>query len=139
MIGMFFLCAALNVGTVSEKLLDSIEMVESSGQGAKTPDGDNGRAIGPFQIWEPYYKDACRFQPSLSKEGTYQDCKNPVYARKVVKAYLEHYAPNKSDMVKAMIHNGGPSIEKKVGTKAYVRAFAYWKKVATFMKRKQKQ
>lgn len=33
-----------------EQILDAIERVESSGRGKNTPDGDGGKAIGPFQI-----------------------------------------------------------------------------------------
>ena len=55
-----------------EQILDAIRFVESSGRD-DVPDGDDGRAIGPFQIHEVYWRDAAAFDPDLG--GTYQDCR----------------------------------------------------------------
>jgi hypothetical protein len=74
-------------------------------------DGDNGRAIGPFQVWRAYWQDAVRFDPSIG--GRYQDCRNYAYAKKVVAAYLRGHAPsawaNRDFVTLAKIHNGGPT------------------------------
>ena len=105
-----------------DKLLNAIEMVESGGRGEATPDGDNGRAIGIFQIHEVYWKDAVAHDKTLG--GTYQDCRKAAYARRVVLAYWDRYAPQDASYeVLARIHNGGPKGYKKKAT------LSYWKKV----------
>lgn len=109
-----------------DKLLDAIEMVESSGRGEATPDGDNGRAIGPMQIHESYHGDAVAHDKTLG--GTYQDCRRSAYARKVVLAYWDRYAPSgASDEVLARIHNGGPKGHKKKAT------LSYWNKIQKYL------
>jgi hypothetical protein len=102
----------------SETLLDAIEQVESSGKGSNTPDGDNGKAIGPFQIHYVYWKDAVEYDKSLAN-GTYQKCRDPFYARKVARAYLTRYGKGKTDLQMARIHNGGPQGHKKTATQDY--------------------
>ncbi|HSG19539.1 MAG TPA: hypothetical protein VLA31_02115, partial [Burkholderiaceae bacterium] len=42
---------------VSEPVVQAVEMVESSGRGAATPDGDGGKAIGPLQWHAVAWKD----------------------------------------------------------------------------------
>lgn len=101
-------------------------MVESGGD--PTAVGDGGKAIGAFQIHIGYWKDAVAFDKTLG--GTYHDCFNPDYARRVVKAYLARYAPAGASMeTMARIHNGGCGIMKKKGTKAWHNTTAYWNKV----------
>lgn len=89
-----------------ERVLDAIEFVESGGRGADTPDGDGGLAIGPFQIHEIYWTDAVDRQPDLRERG-YTACRDPQYARAVVRAYLARYHANTAEQM-ARIHNGGP-------------------------------
>ena len=102
-------------------------MVESSGNDA-VKDGDNGKAIGPFQIWESYFKDAAEYDKSLGSD--YQQCRNRAFAEKVVRAWMARYfAAGADDRTIAMAHNGGPRIAKRVGTIAYQNAERYWKKV----------
>ena len=49
-------------------------MVESGGvSDPENAVGDGGKAIGPYQIHEVYWKDANSFDSSLG--GTYQNCK----------------------------------------------------------------
>ena len=107
-----------------ESLLDAIRQVESSG-GRDTRDGDNGRAIGPYQIHRDYWTDGTKF---LGVEWAYEDAKDEKKARAVVRAYLLHYGKDKSIEAKARIHNGGPNGYKKESTKAY------WTKVKEAMK-----
>ncbi len=109
-----------------DKLLDAIEMVESAGRGEATPDGDNGRAKGPFQIHKVYWTDAVAHDKTLG--GTYDDCRRSAYARKVVLAYWDRYAPqDASDEVLARIHNGGPKGHKKKST------LSYWNKIQKYL------
>ena len=104
----------------SDRLLDAIEQVESGGRTNVV--GDNGKAIGPFQIHRVYWKDAVEHDPSIG--GSYSDCRDPQYARKVVRAYMARYAPKgASDEVLARIHNGGPKGHRKDAT------VKYWVKV----------
>jgi len=104
----------------SDRLLDAIEQVESGGRTNVV--GDNGKAIGPFQIHEVYWIDAIKHDPSIG--GSYSDCKDPTYARRIVRAYMDRYAPKgASDEVLARIHNGGPKGHRKDAT------VKYWVKV----------
>ena len=111
-------------------LLHALYMVESGGR-KNPPDGDNGRAIGPYQIWHSYWLDATSFDRSIG--GTYQDCRKKAYAEKVVKAYLKKYATRKrlghkpTDEDRARIHNGGPNGFRKAST------LKYWKKVRVYL------
>lgn len=103
-------------------VLDAIKQVETGG--CKNPSeavGDNGKAIGPFQIHYVYWKDAVEYDPSIG--GKYSDCKNEEYARKIVIAYLSRYTPNWNPQTVARIHNGGPRGHKKSAT------IKYWNKV----------
>lgn len=108
-----------------DKFLDAICKVESRGNPNAV--GDNGKAIGPYQIWREYWEDAVKFDKSLG--GSYSDCKDPAYARRVVRAYLARYAPKGAsweDM--ARIHNGGPKGHLKAATTKY------WTKVQAALK-----
>ena len=107
-----------------DKVLDAIRIVESN----NNPDavGDNGNAIGVYQIWKSYWKDATE-RSDIS--GKYLDCYNANYADRIVRAYMDRYATEKrlgrtvtqEDI--ARIHNGGPNGYKKDAT------IKYWEKV----------
>jgi hypothetical protein len=105
-----------------DRVLDAIRIVETGGE--KDPAnavGDNGRSIGPFQIQRGYWQDALEHDPSIG--GTYADCKDETYARRVIRAYLSRYVKTWNDETVARIHNGGPSGAKKKST------IKYWQKV----------
>lgn len=114
------LALAINATAAAQSaaLLDAIRRVETGG--CKDPSaavGDNGKAIGPFQIHRVYWQDAVEHS---GIGGTYADCRDEAYARKVVRAYMARYAPKgASDEVFSRIHNGGPKGHKKSATKAY--------------------
>ena len=102
------------------EFLAAIRQVESHGNDKAV--GDGGKAIGPYQIWHAYWKDATEFDKTLG--GSYQDCYNPQYASKVVRAYMARYAPKGASLeTLARIHNGGPKGHQKEAT------LAYWAKV----------
>lgn len=104
----------------SDGLLNAIANVESNNN--PNAIGDAGKAIGIYQIHRPYWQDAVDHDPSIG--GEYKDCFNPEYARRVVIAYMDRYAPpNASDEILARIHNGGPRGHKKSAT------LKYWSKV----------
>lgn len=99
------------VDTVRAELrdfLDAVAWVESRGKDDAV--GDGGKAIGRYQIWRVYWADAVQHCPDLG--GHYEDCKDAVYAERVVVAYLLRYAaesiPIEDYEVLARVHNGGP-------------------------------
>lgn len=119
-------------------LLNALAVVESNNNDAAV--GDNGRAIGRYQIWEIYWHDAVEFCPSL--KGEYQDVRSKDYAERIITAYLLRYARDavecKDFEQLARIHNGGPKGHKKKATLKYwnrvrenlevpKRRFIYWK------------
>ena len=130
MVGILMLILAI-VPTASAEpdlsdLLTAIRQVESRGNDKAV--GDGGKAIGPYQIHKAYWQDAVDFDKSIG--GSYNDCFDPVYAEKVVRAYLKRYAPKNATLEQmARIHNGGPKILKRQGTKAWDNTTKYWQKV----------
>ena len=115
----------ITIALSQQNLLDAICQVESNCQNGAI--GDGGRAIGPYQIWYPYWQDAVEYDPSIG--GSYSDCVNKEYSEKIVKAYWNRYATEKrigrevTNEDRARIHNGGPNGFKKAGT------LKFWKKV----------
>jgi hypothetical protein len=101
--------------------LKALHQVETGGQTGSII-GDNGRALGPFQIHKIYWSEVA---PQIG--GRYQDVSNLDYAKKVVIAYFLKYAKdalkNKDWETLAKIHNGGPRGAKKKSTEKY------WQKV----------
>jgi hypothetical protein len=84
--------------------------------------GDNGKAIGGFQIWRVYWQDAVDYDKTIG--GKYENCFNRNYAERVVVAYLNRYAPEGASWeTLARIHNGGPKGYKIKATEKY------WQKV----------
>lgn len=106
------------------QVLDAIRWVESRDRpDAEVPDGDDGLAIGPYQIHEVYWRDAAAFDPDLG--GTYQDCRRRGYAERVVDAYMRRHAPEAwaagDGQRIARVHNGGPRGHEKIATVGYWR------------------
>ena len=105
-----------------DDILNAIHQVETGGlpNNGENAIGDNGDAIGPFQIHYAYWKDS-------GIPGNYEQCNGFKYSQRVVKAYLKRYAPkavaNGNAEVLARIHNGGPTGYKRSTT------LGYWKKV----------
>ena len=99
------------------KLLRAIAQVET---GDRDTVGDNGEAMGPFQIHHDYWKDS-------RVPGNYEQCHNYNYSEKVVLAYWHRFAPealkNNDFEVLARVHNGGPNGWRNPAT------LGYWEKV----------
>lgn len=108
----------------NQDILAAIRWVESHDR-EDVADGDDGLAIGPYQIHEVYWRDALRADPSLG--GSYQDCRRRDYAERVVVAYMRHHAAaawasGDAETI-ARIHNGGPRGAEKDST------LRYWRRV----------
>jgi hypothetical protein len=99
-----------------ERLLDAIAQVESRYDAAAV--GDNGRAVGVYQIHREYWMDGTRV---LGVNWQYSDARDPRKARQVVHAYLCHYGKGRTLLDMARIHNGGPRGHQKQNTLAYAR------------------
>ena len=125
------LVVMLGLGSVPpaevDQLLVAIATVESSNNPNAV--GDAGKAIGVYQIHKGYWQDAVEFDKTLG--GSYQDCYDPDYARRVVLAYMTRYAPkNATAEDLARLHNGGCNIfKKKKDSKAWKNTTKYWTKV----------
>lgn len=122
-----------------DDFLDALWAKESSRQ-LDPPDGDGGRAIGPYQIWWMYWKDAVDYDKSLTANGeTYQSCRDKAYAERVIKAYMKRWDRKSWTGVepswesKARLHNGGCNIYKKRGKTAWHNTTKYWNIVKNTM------
>jgi hypothetical protein len=107
-----------------EQILHAIRVIES-GDRDQVPDGDNGLAIGPYQIHRIYWEDALKADPALG--GDYQDCRHRAYAERVIDAYMrkwirDDWAAGSAEVI-ARTHNGGPGGAGKAAT------LGYWEKV----------
>ena len=98
-----------------ESFWRALHVVETSGRHGPIL-GDNGRSLGPLQISRAYFTDS-------RVGGTYEQVVDLGFARKVVSAYLQRYAPQAwaaGDVVTlARIHNGGPAGARKAATVNY--------------------
>jgi len=119
--------ARAGVDTWSRRdILDAIRWVESRDvPDREVPDGDDGRAIGPYQIHQVYWLDAHSYDDRLG--GDYQDCRRRAYAERVIDAYMRRYAADAwrdghGEHI-ARVHNGGPKGHEKRATDKY------WKRV----------
>jgi hypothetical protein len=100
-----------------ESFWTALHYVETSGRLGPIK-GDNGAALGPLQIHRAYWQDS-------GVPGTYSQCADLAYSRRVATAYLKRYAKSaweRGDAVTlARVHNGGPSGHRKAATLAYAR------------------
>lgn len=113
-----------------DRFLDAIRIVETgscenNGIGAV---GDNGKAIGPYQIWKAYYNDAVEYDSTLCDEDgeNYKRClTDEAYSRKIVWAYVCRYGKSNNTLEDmARLHNAGPGWRKKIAkTDNYVKKF----------------
>ena len=102
-------------------ILDAIQHVETGGEADPSAAvGDNGASIGPLQIQRACWQDAVERDETLTANGeTWQNCTDPVYARRVAIAYWTRYAPDWKPATLAGIWNGGPKGHRKASTAAY--------------------
>lgn len=107
--------AATTHAAPPESFWRALHLVETSGRHGPIL-GDNGRSLGPLQISRAYFTDS-------RVGGTYEQVVDLGFARRVVSAYLQRYAPQAwaaGDVVTlARIHNGGPAGASKAATVNY--------------------
>ena len=124
-VSLFFVSSSFGISEKElTRVLQAIRIVESNNIPSAV--GDGGNAIGVYQIWESYWKDATEF---CNLGGKYRDCFVPEYADRIVRCYMKRYATPRplgreatmQDI--ARIHNGGPNGYKKQAT------LKYWEKV----------
>lgn len=114
-LALFLALAATAHAAPPESFWRALHLVETSGRHGAIL-GDNGRSLGPLQISRAYFTDS-------RVGGTYEQVIDLGFARKVVSAYLQRYAPKAwaaGDVVTlARIHNGGPAGARKTATVSY--------------------
>ena len=107
--------------------LDAVATVESNGKDDAV--GDNGKALGRYQVWLVYWQDAIDYCPEIG--GKYENVTSKVYAERIVVAYLMRYGrkyiADNDFQALARIHNGGPKGYKAKGT------LKYWRKVEAIL------
>lgn len=100
-----------------ESFWRALHLVETSGRQGPIL-GDNGRSLGPLQISRAYFIDS-------RVTGTYEQVVDLGFARKVVSAYLQRYAPQAwaagDWQTLCRIHNGGLTGHRKASTMPYLR------------------
>ncbi len=110
---------------LTSQFKSKLNQVEASGRKANVKPGDNGLAIGPFQIHYKYWVDAVAYDKTIG--GTYQDCNGYDYSVKVVTAYLNRYGRKLIQAgdweALARMHNGGPQGHKSKLTLEYLRKY----------------
>ncbi len=113
LVAFVFQTQAVTIVQLPEKFFYALHQQEAGGQ-MKPKDGDNGRAIGVFQIHRAYWQDAVEY---AGLRGSYEDCRNMDYARQIVTAYMNRYAHRaiiENDLESlARCHNAGPNYAKK--------------------------
>lgn len=134
MLFLALLCGAQQKTYSLDQVLSAVKQIETGSGDGLNVIGDDGKAFGPFQIHEAYWQDS-------GIPGSHRQClKSYDYSRRVVVAYMERYAPEAMDRLKAgkgtlsdaeriaRVHNGGPSGDRKDAT------VAYWDKVRKALK-----
>jgi hypothetical protein len=98
----------------------AIHLVESSGRTTGHIIGDGGKSLGPLQVSRAAWQDS-------RVGGLYEDVADLAVATRVLRAYLQRYAPRALSaedwFTCSRIWNGGPNGASKTAT------LAYWAKV----------
>lgn len=109
-----------------DAILAAVRAVETGSEpdGGRSALGDGGRALGPYQIHRAYYVDS-------GVAGTYEDCAEAEFSRRVVLAYWKRWCPDalarRDASILSRVHNGGPRGARKSAT------LAYWHRVESLL------
>ena len=116
-LALLALCPAMAISAPPESFWRALHLVETGGRHGAII-GDNGAALGPLQIHRAYWADS-------RIPGTYAQCADLAYSRRVAEAYLRRYAPRAYAAgdwrTLARIHNGGPAGHRNAATLPYLR------------------
>lgn len=109
---------------LNPKFVAAIAQIESKNNDLAV--GDNGKALGKFQIWRVCYQDAAEYDKSIN--FSYESLTNSSNSEKVLKAYLNRYGYNlikNNDFESlARLWNSGPNWKNKLEkTNKYVEKF----------------
>ncbi len=98
---------------------------QETGTGRHDVVGDNGKALGAYQIHDVYFKDAAEYDKKHGgkfgvAKHSYRECLgNQDLSKNVVNAYMNRYAKNLIDSgdyhALFMVHNGGLKIMSRSG------------------------
>lgn len=105
-----------------ERFFVALGEVESNNN-VNVPPGDNGKALGIFQIHRGYWYDATHDRADgQTHPGEYKDVIDPAYARQVVEWHMERYRPDAwetgdLEVIAKKHHHGTPESDAE-----------YWKK-----------
>ena len=114
--------AAALLAPMPDAWVDAVEQVESSGRGADTPDGDGGRASGPFQFWAVAWADCSAVRKKLGMPVyPYRMAKDPVIARSYAKVWLAHMRKRLGDKVGRSPTLGETWLAWNLGLAGYAR------------------
>ena len=113
------LCLSCGASEINNKFLYVLGKIESNNNDKAI--GDGGKAIGRYQIWRVCYQDAKEFDKTIT--FPYSALTNKENSDRIVKAYLNRYARNKTPVEMARIWNGGPLGDKKRATIGYGNKF----------------
>lgn len=128
------LLAASAIQVPATDIYEAIAYAESRGIDCAV--GDNGKALGRYQIHKIYVNDVNRIAKT---NYTYDDRLDAEKSLAMVKIYLDYYGRRYTiltgkpvtDEVMARSHNGGPDGFRKQST------VAYWNRVKEIMERGQ--
>lgn len=101
-----------------DRLLPALAKVESNNNSRAV--GDNGRAIGLYQIQPIFVKDVNRIAKT---KYTLADRYDPIKSAQMVRIYLSHYGKGKTILELAAIHNAGPRGAEKLKTNKNVKRY----------------
>lgn len=114
-LALFLALAAAAHAAPPESFFRALHIVETGGKRGAIL-GDNGKALGPLQIHRAYWQDS-------RVGGSYEQCADLEYSKRVVIAYMKRYAPEayKAGDIEtlARIHNGGVRGASKPATLSY--------------------
>ncbi|MEK6883024.1 MAG: hypothetical protein AABY22_25595 [Nanoarchaeota archaeon] len=119
-----FLTYSKEIIQIPDKFFKILGTIESNNNDLAV--GDRGKALGRYQIWQIYFKDAQNFDKSL-QNIEYKQVTNEIIARQVINSYMNKYCLNavKSGNYEVMVrtHNGGPDGQNKQITLRYWQRF----------------
>jgi hypothetical protein len=117
---LLWLVPGTEAKAISDRLLDAIEQVES--KGVANAIGDNGNAVGSFQLWKIYVDEVNRIVGH--RRFNYADRYNRAKSRQMARIFLRFWSDwhnINDDFDICRLHNGGSRGHKKEATIFYAK------------------